>query len=411
MKINLYPHQEEVLSKIRSGSILYGGVGSGKSITSLAYYFTYECGGKLKPYKEMTHPMDLFIITTARKRDTLEWHKECSKFILSENREDSINGVKVTIDSWNNIQKYTKEKKAFFIFDEQRLVGKGVWVKSFLQIVKHNRWILLSATPGDSWLDYIPVFIANGFYKSRREFLNEHVIFNPYVKFPQVKRYIQTGRLERQRDSILVTMNYIKETTNNQKVIKVKHNKELYGFVIKRRWNPYTNTPIKNISEMCSVLRQITNMHVTRFNALEKIIEEKKKVIVFYNFDYELEALRKFGKDKKIPFTEWNGHKHEPILSGDLWMYLVQYTAGAEGWNCTTTDTIVFFSQNYSFKTMKQAAGRIDRINTPYTNLYYYHLITDSRMDFAIRDALKNKKTFNEKAFLPNFTSREKHML
>ena len=60
----------------------------------------------------------------------------------------------------------------------------------------------------------------------------------------------------------------------------------------------------------------------------------------------------------------------------------------------------MFFSQNYSFKVMEQAAGRIDRLNTPYTNLYYYHLKTRSGIDLAISRALAEKKQFNETRYL-----------
>lgn len=400
MASKLFDYQVEALKKLKSGSILCGGVGSGKSLTALAYYFSIECGGTIDPYSEMLQPRDLYIITTARKRDMLDWEKEATNFIITNKRELSINKVLLTVDSWNNIEKYIDIKKAFFIFDEQRLVGSGTWVKSFLKIVKSNHWLLLSATPGDTWSDYIPVFIANGFYKSRADFIRQHIIFNSFVRYPKIDRYVDTWKLSKLKQDILVHMDYKKVTISINKDVHVDYDKILYDDILKTRWNPYTNLPIANASELCHVLRRITNSHQSRIDAVKSLLQVNKKVIVFYNFNYELDALKELKEETDVTIAEWNGHKHEPIPDADEWMYLVQYTAGAEGWNCIETDTIIFYSQNYSYKIMHQAAGRIDRLNTPFTNLYYYHFRSNSRIDLGIAYCLKNKKDFNENDFL-----------
>jgi hypothetical protein len=397
--IELFDYQKESLNKIRSGSILCGGVGSGKSLTSLAYYYVKECDGSINPMLPMQKPKDLYIITTARKRDTGEWAGECSNFTLSINdRQSSINNVLVVVDSWNNIGKYENIANSFFIFDEQRLIGSGAWVKSFIKISKKNNWIILSATPGDTWLDYIPVFVANGFFKNRTDFLRTHVIFSRYSKFPRVERYIDTWRLIEYKKKILVPMDYKKTTISHNKKIIVGYDDYLENQVMKKRWNIYENKPIVNIVELCYLLRRITNEDPSRVAAVLQIFENNKKIIIFYNFDYELHLLKKTFEDI-TNVAEWNGHKHQLIPKTDNWVYLVQYTAGAEGWNCIETDTIVFYSQNYSYKTMKQAAGRIDRLNTPYINLYYYNLVSGSSIDRAISNALKNKRNFNESSF------------
>jgi hypothetical protein len=404
-KIDLFGYQLETLDKLKSGSILCGGVGSGKSLTSLAYYLVKECQGYINPengsiWHEMKNPKDLFIITTARKRDTREWENECDKFPLCRDRRGSISGVQVTIDSWNNIGKYVDVTNAFFIFDEQRLVGSGAWVKSFIKIAKANRWILLTATPGDTWLDYAPVFVANGFYKNRTDFVRQHVIFNSFVNYPMIDRYVDTLKLINFRKQIIVYMDYKKKTVMHHLTLSASYDQVLYDTVTKKRWNVYEDKPIANISELCFVLRKITNSDPSRIDAIAELLEKKKKIIVFYNFNYELEMLRQLGNDLKIVTTEWNGHKHEAIPKEESWMYLVQYTSGAEGWNCIETDTILFYSQNYSYKTMLQAAGRIDRLNSPFIDLYYYHILSDSRMDVAIASALDNKKNFNEYDFI-----------
>lgn len=398
--IQLKKHQIEAIRKLKNGSILCGGVGSGKSITALAYYYLLN-DGKINQdeYVPMGDPpRDLYIITTARKRDTLEWEKELGHFLLSANPEVNLYSNRVVVDSWNNIKKYKDVHGAFFIFDEQRVVGSGVWVKSFLNITRKNQWILLSATPGDTWQDYIPVFVANKFYKNKTEFEREHVVYRRFSKFPQVDRYLNVKKLTRLRESILVDMDFERKTTAHHKELIVKYDISTYREVGKRRWNPYKMEPIVNAAELCYVLRRVVNSDKSRQMILLELIEKHPKAIIFYNFDYELDILKKLFERYKI--AEWNGHKHQPVPKGESWVYLVQYTAGAEGWNCITTDTIIFYSQSYSYKVMVQAAGRIDRLNTPYSDLYYYHLRSTAPIDVAIRRALKNKKDFNVNRFI-----------
>lgn len=401
MGISLRDYQLKAVNEMRNGCILCGGVGSGKSRTSLAYYYK-EQGGILGTtrYMEMKNPKNLYIITTARKRDTLEWEGELGPFLITTHPELSLYyNHQVVVDSWNNIKKYKDVQGAFFIFDEQRVVGSGAWVKAFLKITKHNDWILLSATPGDTWSDYIPVFVANGFYKNKTEFIREHVIYSRFTKYPKIDRYIGTGKLLRLRNRILIDMDFKRQTVSHHEDVFVSYSIEKYKDVSRTRWNPYKDEPIINASELCYIWRKIVNSDESRQVALLELFEKHPKMIVFYNFDYELDILRNLHYGDNVEIAEWNGHKHQPVPEGKSWVYLVQYTAGAEGWNCIKTDTIVFYSQNYSYKVLEQARGRIDRMNTPFTDLYYYHLKSRSGIDLAISRALKEKKAFNETKF------------
>ena len=402
MSIALRDYQLKAIDQMRNGCILCGGVGSGKSRTALAYYYK-EQGGVLgtNRYMEMKHPKNLYIITTARKRDTLEWEEEMAPFLITTHEEVSLYyHHKVVVDSWNNIKKYAEVKDAFFIFDEQRVVGSGAWVKAFLKITKSNDWILLSATPGDTWSDYIPVFIANGFYKNKTEFTREHIVYSRYTKFPKVDRYINTGRLIRLRNNILVDMDFKRLTVSHHEDVYVNYDISKYKDAGRLRWNPYESKPIETAAELCYIWRKIVNSDDSRQIALIELFERHPKLIVFYNFDYELDILKNIYYGENVEVAEWNGHKHQPIPNCERWVYLVQYTAGCEGWNCIKTDTIVFYSQNYSYKVMEQARGRIDRMNTPYTDLYYYHLKSRSGIDLAISRALKQKKKFNETKYV-----------
>ena len=399
-KVSFLPHQTEAIKKLDSGSILCGGVGTGKSMTSLGYFYIMECGGiawsdgTLGPMKK---PKNLFIITTARKRDTKEWDAECERFDLSD--------ISVVIDSWNNIHKYEDAEGAFFIFDEQRVVGSGSWVKSFLRICKANRWILLTATPGDTWMDYIPVFVANGFYKNRTQFLRRHAVYNRYAKYPKVDRWVETGYLESLRRRITVVMEFTKKTEAHWKTINVDYDENLYKRVSEDRWDIYKDEPIQEIANACYLMRRVVNSDERRMEALKNLLMTKRRAIIFYNYNYERDALRSLKGWNGFDFAEWNGDRHEPLPDSERWIYAVQYTAGSEGWNCVTTDTVIFYSQNYSYKQMTQAAGRIDRMNTPFADLYYYVLKSNAPIDRAIGRALTGKKTFNEKLFIKNWDS------
>ena len=394
----LYPHQTEAVAKMFDGCILNGGVGSGKSITGLYYYFK-EYGGRKEnthDYVPMKNPPDLYIITTAKKRNDKEWEKELCHFLMSTNPDIHKYSNKVIVDSWQNIKKYIDVQNAFFIFDEDHVTGNGTWVKAFLKIVKLNRWIILSASPGDKWEDFIPVFIANGFYRNKTEFTREHFIYSRFSKYPKVERVMNERKLLYLRDRILIDMEFTRPTTPHHDDRYCSYDIHKYKDVIRNRWDPYKNEPIQQASGLCYILRRIVNSDESRQVALLELFEDHPRMIVFYNFDYEREILLNLGYGDDVEVAEYSGHAHQPIPNSEKWVYLVNYGAGCEGFNCIKTDTIVFFSQNYSYKTMIQAAGRIDRLNTPYKDLYYYHLKTRSGIDLAISKALKNKKTFNE---------------
>ena len=469
MTVKLHAPQEEAVAKMHNGCILYGDVGVGKTITSLAYYFEKVCGGTINKWGSMTTPRDLIVITTAKVRDTKSFELQAAAFGVHTDASLSTNGVKITVDSWNNLHKYKEVKDAFFIFDEQRVVGYGAWSKAFIKVAKHNEWILLSATPGDTWMDYIPVFIANGWYRNKTHFLDEHVIWMPRVKFPKVLRYQNVGVLVRRRNEVLVRMPVERHTIRHSIDVVCDYDVDKFERAVKKRWHVFENRPLRDVSELFSVMRKIVNSDASRIQAVQGLLSKHPKLIVFYNFDYELEMLRSLGnthvvessgKLSDIPaaatheitsvssaaespnpsqsdkpqsaspsdgsktaatesestttsttsstrlsapaaqsfsIAEWNGHKHQEIPQTERWLYLVQYRAGAEGWNCIDTDAICFYSQTYSYRDWWQAHGRIDRINTPFIDLYYYHLISRSLIDKAIRAALKVKKSFNER--------------
>ncbi len=399
--LSLYPHQTDAIRKMHNGTILTGDVGTGKSITAIAYFYTHVCGGVPKlnetEYKPMTTPKDLYIITTAKKRNEKEWEQDLMHFNLGWAIDP--NGVQVTVDSWNNIDQYELVTDAFFIFDEQRLVGSGMWSKIFQKIAKHNGWIILSATPGDDWKDYIPVFVANGFYRNRTDFVDRHIEFDRYSPFPKVKKYHNTDRLETLRSRILVDMPYERHTIRKTETINVFFDQEKFDKVFNDRWHIYEERPLKDIAETYQLLRKVVNSDVSRLGAIMMLLEKHPRLIVFYNFNYELDMLRTLGGTLGIEVKEWNGKKHEVVPEGERWLYLVQYTAGSEGWNCITTDAIAFYSLTYSYKAFHQAKGRIDRLNTPYTNLHYYVLRSNSKIDQAIWKSLMTKKNFNARAW------------
>lgn len=399
----LYDYQLEAVKNMRNGCILNGGVGSGKSRTGLYYYFSEQGGSYIPEFIPAKNPRDLYIITTAMKRDSKEWIGELANFSMSPNPECNYYNNKIVIDSWNNIKKYADVVGAFFIFDEDRITGKGAWVKTFLDIARKNKWIVLSATPGDNWEQYIPIFVANGFYKNRSEFCREHIVYSRYcTKFPKIEKFIGTGTLIRHRNEILVDMDFNRPTEHHHVDVHCEYDISKYKNLMKTRWDPYKDEPITQASSLCYALRRIVNEDESRQTALLDIVADNERTIVFYSYDYELDILRNLGymnDGDAVEVAEWNGHKHQPIPNKKKWVYLVQYTSGCEGWNCIATNTMVFYSQQYSYKVLNQACGRIDRLNTKYVDLYYYHLKSTAPIDWAISKAISEKKTFNENKY------------
>lgn len=372
--IELYPYQRKAVDRLHNGSVLCGKVGSGKSLTGLFYYMENHIN---KP---------LYIITVAKKRNDREWHRDFEAL--------GIDGV---VDSWNNIEKYTDVKDAFFIFDEQRAIGYGKWGMAFIHIARKNNWIMLTATPGDVWMDWMCIFIANNFYRNKTDFVDQHVEYNPYSKFPQIRRYHKTDKLERFRKYLAVPMQDFRTTNLHRKYINADFDKGLYQTVVKTRFNPYTEEPIMNASEFTQVLRRIINTSERRRIHAKQEIMTRDKVIVFYNYTYELDILKEICQELDRAYYQWNGQKHEAIPDAETWVYLVQYTAGAEGWNCITTDTILFYSLNYSYRIMEQSEGRINRVNTSFKDLYYVYLKSPASIDDAIERSIRSKKKFNER--------------
>ena len=399
----LYDYQLEAVKNMRNGCILNGGVGSGKSRTGLYYYFSEQGGSYIPEFIPAKNPRDLYIITTAMKRDSKEWVGELANFSMSPIPECNYYNNKIVIDSWNNIKKYADIVGAFFIFDEDRITGKGAWVKTFLDIARKNKWIVLSATPGDNWEQYIPIFVANDFYKNRSEFCREHIVYSRYcTKFPKIEKFIGTGTLIRHRNEILVDMDFNRPTEHHHIDVHCEYDIPKYKNLMKTRWDPYKDEPITQASSLCYALRRIVNEDESRQTALLDIVADNERTIVFYSYDYELDILRNLGymnDGDSVEVAEWNGHKHQPIPNKKKWVYLVQYASGCEGWNCIATNTMVFYSQQYSYKVLNQACGRIDRLNTKYVDLYYYHLKSTAPIDWAISKAISEKKTFNENKY------------
>jgi hypothetical protein len=380
--MELMEHQLEAIAQLANGRVLYGGVGSGKSLAALGYYMEKES------------PRDIYVITTAKKRDSLDWLREASHFGIGTEPTCTLAGT-LTVDSWNNIGRYVDVDGAFFIFDEQRVVGNGAWVRFFLKIAKRNHWILLSATPGDTWIDYAPIFIANGWYRNITDFRMQHVIYAPRVKFPLIKGYLGTDKLERLRNEVLVEMPFIRDTERIINYLDCGYDKGLWEKAVRSRWNVYEDAPIRDVAELFRVMRRIVNSDPSRIEMVRTLLKTHPKLIIFYNFNYELEVLR--GLTDVTEVAEWNGHRKDPIPSGDSWVYLVQYIAGAEAWETTATDAMIHYSLTYSYKNFMQSLGRIDRIGTKWPQLYYYVLQSDSPIDRSILAALREKKSFNER--------------
>ena len=191
-----------------------------------------------------------------------------------------------------------------------------------------------------------------------------------------------------------------RHTTRVRKTIYCDYDHDLYKWVVKNRMDPWTNEPLRDAGGVCRILRKVVSDNDWRSDETLRLLASHERVIVFYNYDYELERILAVADRDGRPSAQWNGHRHDPVPRGERWIYICQYTSAAEGWNCTDTDTVLFWSLNYSWRVMEQCEGRIDRLNTPYSRLRYYFLESKSSIDEAIRRSLSLKKVFNERAFV-----------
>jgi hypothetical protein len=348
--IELMEHQLDAVNNLGNGKVLWGVTGSGKSAVVLEYYMRNEA------------PRPIIVITTAKKRDSLDWYGEAAKFGVSVEPQFSRAGA-ITVDSWNNIKNYRGVVGAFFVFDEQRVVG-------------------------------------HGYYTNITDFKLQHVVYEPFTTFPKVKMYLDESRLEKLRNDVLVEMPYQAYTKRVKNYMPVSYDKDLFDQVWDKRWHVYEDRPLKDAAERWRVGRRVVNSDQSRVEFIWDLIHKgvHDKVIVFYNFDYELEILR--GLADMFVVAEWNGHRKNLVPDEGPWIYLVQYNSGAEGWNCTTANAMVFYSMTYSYRTFIQAQGRIDRLDTPFKTLYYYVLVADCITDKAVKRALDQKKNFNERRFV-----------
>lgn len=375
----LRPAQRDAVDRMHDGCVLLGRTGSGKTMTALGYW--------LKVHAQQ----DLYVVTTPAKRDAMEWEGDSAKLgqYLPPER----------VVSWNKIKDFEYLESAFVVFDEQRVSGSGKWVKSFLKIAKRNDWILLSATPGDVWIDWLPLFIANGFYRTRTQFTDRHVIWDPHTRYPRIKRYIEEDRLERCQEAICVYLaspNPISRMVHDE---LVSYDSRKYAEVTRKRWNPFEVRPMMDAGELCRVQRRIVLENVCREEALERLLKGHPRALVFYSYNYELEAIKAVCERLGRSYGQRNGHRHDPVpVSKEPWVYIVQYQS-ADAWNCISTNIAILYSLPYSWRQQEQAMGRIDRMNTPFDELHYYRLMTDSTIDNAILACLDRKETFNERVY------------
>ena len=204
----------------------------------------------------------------------------------------------------------------------------------------------------------------------------------------------------RNRRQILVPMVYKKVTERKRQLIYSEYNTDNYHKIMKERWNIFEDKPIENASELLQIIRKTVATDPDRKLNAKIMMDAHDRLIIFYNYNYERDVLIEIAEELGKEYFEWNGHAHEDIPDQEQWLYFVQYTAGAEGWNCISTNVIMFYSVNYSFRYMEQAEGRIDRINTPYNVLEYYYLTSHSQIEKDILSTVNRKKNFNASAWV-----------
>lgn len=153
-----------------------------------------------------------------------------------------------------------------------------------------------------------------------------------------------------------------------------------------------------NVLVELTASRQLCNSKDKQQAFIDLINSINDRVVVFYNFDSELDTLKTLVKDR--PIAEVNGHTNTEQIyhDNDNCVLFVQYQAGARGLNLQDGNKIIYYSLTLSSDLFEQSKKRIHRIGTKYP-CFYWILQTKDSVEESIYKSLNRQEDYNEELF------------
>lgn len=394
----LYDSQEEVIQEIEGNSkILELGTGSGKTLISLQEYLDHHS----------QHPL-LIICPNSKFREG-GWDREVAVI-------EKHYGVKIDYEVIPYSHLWTKRKVPkkptyktndklgdykgrFIIFDEIHFVKNPTSErgKTAQLLIKNSKGFLgLSATPlSNGWEDSMNYFIMFGMAKNKTSFIREYAsgldhYYKPYgwkgdLLSPMWEAISIFRDKHDMTDLPKLTLQdvYFKKSTRYSKILKDRICEDIV----------YDTVP-----KLYAGLRQYANLkHKGEY--LNELLEgTSENVVVFYNFNTELDEIMKaIPKGKKVFIANGKGYS---IPQKGKWgnvknsVSVVQYQSGGTGIEMQYAYTVVFFSPTYSYQDYEQSMGRVYRTGQE-ENVTAYLFKTRGTVETAIWKSLEKKKDFN----------------
>ena len=409
MKIKLYPHQVRALEKT-------------KNFNHVAYYLDMGLGKTFvgsEKLKMLNTNHNLIVCQKSKLQDWYEhmktYYPEYNTFIYSKTREIPPKSVIIINYDlvWRRPELLTTLKNFTLMLDESSLIQNEKSNRSkFILKMKPTNVILLSGTPtGGKYEQLWSQLKLLGWNISKRLYWDEFIKF---VKidvggFPikKVTGYKNVDRLKdklRTHGAIFMKSDEVFQLPKQiENIIKVDNTKEYKKFN-KDRLIKIDDTELVGDTSLTKMLylRQLSSQYNSnKTAALKDLLESTNdRVIVFYNFDKELEIIQEICNKLEKPISMINGHEKnlKNFTECNDCVLLGQYQAAAMGLNLQLSNKIIYFSLPLQSELFMQSKKRIHRIGQEKTCFYWY-LITKNSIEEQIFETLKQRRDYTNKLF------------
>ncbi|WP_368076685.1 SNF2-related protein [Clostridium tyrobutyricum] len=406
-KIKLYPHQIQALKETekfsRVGYFLDMGLGK-----------TFVGSEKLN---QLDAPYNLLICQKSKIDDWYDHFKSYYDYkVIKYNKAQEISRHSVVIINYDLIWRrpeLMKLKDFTLMCDESSMIKNEKSERAkFILKMKAKNIILLSGTPtGGKYEQLWSQCKLLGWKISKKlywqEFIKSVLLDIGGFKIKKVTGYKNVDRLKRklhEYGAVFMKTDEVFELPEQiEQKIKIKNTKE-YKIFKKDRLITINNTELVGDTSLTKMLylRQLSSQYnKNKVNQLKDILESTEdRIIIFYNFNKELEIIKKLCEKLDKPISIINGAVKDldNFNQYNNSITLVQYQAGAMGHNLQKSNKIIYFSLPLQSELFEQSKKRIHRIGQEKTCFYWY-LITQNSIEEQIYQTLKERRDYTNKLF------------